>query len=88
MSRELKEVRCGGRNYLRPGDPCRVAAAGGDRQGFPAKVLRLVEGAGGAVTVDVVVARPHRKAGTIRTVELERVRRVAVATAARKAAGA
>jgi hypothetical protein len=82
---QLDRVRCGGRNWLRPGDPCKLAGIDrdGERQAMPAKVRRILD-EGGAIVVEVVIARPHRKAGTIRTVPLSRVRRVAVATARRK----
>ena len=77
---EIDEVRCGGRNFLRPGDPCYVRAGGADRTGFPAKVRRIiVESAG--VAVEVVVCRPHRRAGTVRTIPLDRVRRRRAAAA-------
>ncbi len=72
---ELDKVRCGGRNYLRPGDPCRIRAGGADHRSFPARVRRILDTPAG-VEVEVAIARPHRKAGTIRTVRLDRVRRV------------
>ena len=71
---ELPAVRCGGRNFLRPGDRCYVRAGGADRTGFPAKVRRIIDEPAG-IAVEVVVARPHRRAGTIRTIPLARVQR-------------
>lgn len=84
----LERARCGGRNYLRPGDPCYVRAGGADRTGFRARVVRIVavetvelKPKLVAVEVDVVVGRlsddrkPQRKAGTYRTVPLERLER-------------
>lgn len=71
---ELEQVRCSARTVLRPGDHCYVRARGADKRGFPGRVRRILDEPAG-VAVEVVVSRPHRRAGTIRTVTLDRVQR-------------
>lgn len=84
MATELPEVRCGGRNYLRPGDPCRITPSKpGRRDGGPATVRRILD-TGAGVEVEVAFGNPdayvdgRRVPRPVRTFRLDRVQRVAI----------
>ena len=66
-----------GRNFVRIGDLVRVTKGGADKQGFDAKVHRINLRSDGAVELDVLYTRGHRRAGTLRTLPLDRIKRKA-----------
>lgn len=71
---ELTEVRLGGRNLLRPGDPVKVRpSATGRRDGYVGKVLAIRDTPTG-VEVDVS-GGPANRAPSTRTLRLERLER-------------
>jgi len=73
---ELDRARCGGRNFIRPGDPISVAGVRAGKRRYPGKVRRILQGPAGVV-VEYVVTRPHPRAGSIRCASIVDVRRVA-----------
>lgn len=78
----LEQVRLGGRNFIRPGDVVRVKPSRpGKRDGFEARVRRIVDTPGG-VEVEVAGA-PAGKPAAIRTFFLDRLERMRQPTARR-----